>query len=167
MPKVLVVSGARYGSPDEIADVITDVLQQHGLSVTRSGISEAPTLSDCDAVVFGSAVYSDHFRRAALRFAGSNGAALRGRPVWVFSSGPLGVRRDVIRDWPAIRNATGAHECRIFAGRRDHRVVSLTARVAAVIQDLPSRDDRDWADVRRWAESIAGALTSPKLGRAG
>jgi len=165
--KVLVASASKHGSTDEIADVIADVLRKRGLDVVREEVDHAPNVSEFDAVVFGSAIYSDHFLKTALRFADHNGMELRSRPVWVFASGPLGARRGVIRDWPTIRIATGAQECRIFSGRLDRQVLSLRERASAVIHHLPAHDDRDWADVRRWAGSIADALGSHRLDKTG
>jgi menaquinone-dependent protoporphyrinogen oxidase len=152
---------------DEIADVIADVLRNRGLSTTRSSVEASPDVGSFDAVVFGSVAYSDHFLKAALQFADANGMALRSRPVWVYSSGQLGARRGVIRDWPTIHIATGARECRVFAGPLDGQSLSLRERASALVHHLPSRGDRDWADVRRWAGSIADALAPRRLRRTG
>jgi hypothetical protein len=43
-----------------------------------------------DAVVLGSAVYAGHWLKPARALADRCAAALRARPVWLFSSGPVG-----------------------------------------------------------------------------
>ena len=43
-----------------------------------------------EALVIGSAVYSMHWMKEASEFHRRNRALLAGRPVWLFSSGPLG-----------------------------------------------------------------------------
>jgi menaquinone-dependent protoporphyrinogen oxidase len=43
-----------------------------------------------DAVVLGSAVYAGHRLKPARKLVDRCGAALAARPVWLFSSGPVG-----------------------------------------------------------------------------
>ena len=43
-----------------------------------------------DAVVLGSGVFANHWHKPALEFARKHEAALAARPLWLFSSGPVG-----------------------------------------------------------------------------
>ena len=51
---------------------------------------EVERLDDYDAVILGSAVYAGHWLEPAADFVRRHESQLRERPVFVFSSGPLG-----------------------------------------------------------------------------
>lgn len=76
-----------------------------------------------DEVVLGSAVYAGRWLEPATELAHRIPAELPGRPVWLFTSGPVGQPRGWLTkkmtvdpvDLPAIHTATGAPEHRMFA----------------------------------------------------
>ena len=51
---------------------------------------EVDSLDGYDACVIGSAVYVGHWLDPARELVETHARALAGRPVWLFSSGPLG-----------------------------------------------------------------------------
>ena len=51
---------------------------------------EVGAVEEFDAVVLGSAVYMGQWMRPARELAERSAAALAARPVWLFSSGPVG-----------------------------------------------------------------------------
>ena len=83
------------------------------------------------------------------------------RPVWLFSSGPIGeppFPADEPYDVAAVRNLTGATGHRTFPGRLDKQLLSFGERAMITAMRAPVGDFRDWDDVRRWGEEIAGQL---------
>ena len=89
--KILVSVASRHGATGEIGEVIAGVLRDAGLAVQTRPPSDVTSLDDFDAVVLGSAVYAGRWMEEARRFAQRHHEQLRGRPVWLFSSGPIGV----------------------------------------------------------------------------
>ena len=87
--KVLVTAASRYGATGEIAEAIGEVLRERGLDATV-GPPEAATVDGHDAVVLGSAVYAGHWLKPARELVDRQRDALAARPVWLFSSGPVG-----------------------------------------------------------------------------
>src|SRR6266536_2861184 len=92
---------------------------------------------------------------------------MAGRPVWLFSSGPVGdpsgklaksMNQDPV-DLPAMLEATHARDHRIFAGKLDRKHLSLPQRAALLVFRGLEGDFRDWAQIRQWADSIAAELT--------
>jgi menaquinone-dependent protoporphyrinogen oxidase len=83
------------------------------------------TFGRYEAVVLGSAVYTGRWLQPAKELVQRFGGALAGRPVWLFSSGPVGdpSRKLVQRmgadpvDLPDILERTQARDHRIFAGK--------------------------------------------------
>lgn len=53
---------------------------------------------------------------------------------------------------------TGSLGHHVFAGRLDRSELNLAERLLTRIVHAPDGDFRDWDDVSRWADQIAGAL---------
>jgi menaquinone-dependent protoporphyrinogen oxidase len=95
-----------------------------------------------------------------------SGDALAARPVWLFSSGPVGdPSRKLVQqmgadpvDLAEMIGATDARDHRVFAGKLDKRNLSLPQRAALVVMRGLEGDFRDWTKVKEWATRIAEAL---------
>jgi menaquinone-dependent protoporphyrinogen oxidase len=87
--KVLVTAATKYGATAEIAQAIGDALRDHGLDPTVIPPQQVDSLDGYDAVVLGSAVYAGHWLKPARELVDRAGH-LADRPVWLFSSGPVG-----------------------------------------------------------------------------
>jgi len=88
--KVLICAASKYGATSEIARAVADVLAGRGCEVTVLPPQEAGAVEEFDAVVLGSAVYMGQWMKPARELAERSAAALASRPVWLFSSGPVG-----------------------------------------------------------------------------
>jgi menaquinone-dependent protoporphyrinogen oxidase len=91
------------------------------------------------------------------------GDALAARPVWLFSSGPVGdppkPEEDPV-DVAGILAATKARDHRVFAGKLLRKQLSFGEKAVAVALRVPEGDFRDWPEIRGWAAGIADALRS-------
>ena len=89
--KVLLTAASKYGATAEIVATIGEVLGgEQGLNATVVPPEEVAAVDGYDAVVLGSAVYAGCWLAAAKELADRAGSALAGKPVWLFSSGPVG-----------------------------------------------------------------------------
>ena len=160
--RVLVTAASKYGATAEIGQAIGEVLGEHGLDPTVVPPERVGGLGGFDAVVVGSAVYAGHWLKPARELVDRLGGELAGRPVWLFSSGPVGdppkPDEDPV-DVAEVLAATGAREHRVFAGKLLRRQLSFPERAIVSALRVPEGDFRDWAEVRRWAAGIADALT--------
>jgi menaquinone-dependent protoporphyrinogen IX oxidase len=95
--KVLVTAASTHGATAEIAQAIAQTLTEQGLAVTVLPPAEVTSVEEYDAVVIGSAVYVGHWLDAAKDLVNRCHDGLVTRPVWLFSSGPVGIRR---ASWP-------------------------------------------------------------------
>jgi menaquinone-dependent protoporphyrinogen oxidase len=120
-------------------------------------------LAGFDAVVLGSAVYMGHWLAPARDLAERLGREAAGRPVWLFSSGPLGdppkPEQDPVDVAPLVA-ATGARAHRVFAGRLMRSQLSFPERAVTAALRVADRDDRDWTRIAEWAHQIAAALSA-------
>ena len=164
MNTVLVAYASRMGSTQEIAEAIGAQLVKRGFPVEVTAAEKAPSAHLFDAVVLGSALYIGRWDKAALSYLKQNGSDLRGRPTWLFQSGPAGpgeeypnprtpgaVRRQC-RSWGLAAPTT-------FGGNLDPaRARGRLARWMAN-GDLAG-DFRDWDQIRMWVDTIADQLMS-------
>jgi menaquinone-dependent protoporphyrinogen oxidase len=171
--KAIVVYASKYGSTKGIAEFITEKLQQRGILAEVQDVEAIHDLGGFDAFVIGSAVYMTHWLKEATEFVMQNRTVLASRPVWLFSSGPLGTEpKDAQgRDLRVVSEPKEIAEFREAISPRDHRVFfgaldsgrlgvahRMTRKLPAARAALPEGDFRDWKDIEAWASSIAQAL---------
>jgi menaquinone-dependent protoporphyrinogen oxidase len=159
--KVLVSTATKYGATGEIGAAIAQVLTDRGLEAVVLPPEQVRSVEGFDAVVLGSAVYAGHWMKAARELIDRSGAALSTRPVWLFSSGPVGdppKPQEEAVDVAGILEATGAREHRVFVGKLEKKGLSFGDRAIAVAFRVQEGDFRDWDEIRGWADGIADAL---------
>src|SRR5579859_4427812 len=89
-PRVLVSVASERGSTTEIARVIGEKLAASHITVDIIPPAAVDSIDGYDAVILGSAVYVGHWLAPASDFAVRFRDPLAARPVWLFSSGPVG-----------------------------------------------------------------------------
>src|SRR6266508_2651255 len=160
---VLVSAASKHGSTAEIATAVARVLSERGPAVDVRPVENVTMVEGYDAVVLGSAVYGGHGMESARRLAEAQAGALSTRPVWLFSSGPVGdppkPEEDPV-DVAEIVAATGARDHRVFAGKLVRKQLRFGDKAIAVALRVPDGDFRDWTEIRGWAAGIADALRS-------
>ncbi len=159
--QVLVISASKHGSTREIASAIAEVLREKDISVDLKQIDEPVSVTDYDAVVLGSAVYIGHWMPEALKFVEKNQQALFERPVWLFSSGPLGEDNGKAVDKKQIDKLmadTVARDHKLFAGALFGEELGLKEKVAIKVVHAQYGDFRDWDAIRAWARDIGEGL---------
>jgi menaquinone-dependent protoporphyrinogen oxidase len=159
--RVLVTAATKHGATGEIAQAIGDALRDQGLDPTVLEPGQVEGLDGYDAVVLGSAVYAGHWLKPARELVARCGDDLAARPVWLFSSGPVGdppePEEDPV-DVAEILAATSAREHRLFAGKLVRKQLSFPERAIVSALRVPEGDFRDWAGITGWAAGIATAL---------
>lgn len=161
--RILVTAASRYGGTAGIAEAITESLSGRGLETQHLHPKDVESLADYDAVVLGSAVYESSWLDETLDFVARFKSQLRKRPVWLFSSGPLGEESTIeCREETAVSVIadTKPQEHRIFSGRIDKRQLNAAERAYATMARAAEGDYRDWDAIDTWAETIADHVLS-------
>lgn len=159
--RVLVTVASRYGATHEIADAIGDALTGAGHDSTVMPAEDVAGVADWDAVVVGSAVYAGQWLDAAKKLITTYAEELRARPVWLFSSGPVGdppkPAEDPV-DAAEMMDASDAREHKLFAGKLDRSKLRFAEKAVVIALRAPEGDFRDFEEIRAWAHAIADQL---------
>ena len=177
--KVLVTYASRHGSTRGIAERIAETIQRSGLEVSLRPIGQDGSVLPFDAYVVGSAAYMNTWLKEATAFVREHQQLLAGKPVWLFSSGPLGTDR-IDKQGRDVIEASIPAEFRTFAATikpRDERVFfgawdpnaepmgiadrfmrGFTGLFPSIKSSMPFGDFRDWREIEAWAEGIAREL---------
>jgi menaquinone-dependent protoporphyrinogen IX oxidase len=176
-PRVLVVVASKHGATGEIAQALARGLtacpagRAAGLSAVVVPADQYASPEGFDAVLLGSAVYAGRWLEPARRYAAVHAHALRTRPVWLFSSGPIGeppFPPDEPHDVAPLTALIDTRGHRVFPGRLDTARLTFGERAMATAMRAPVGDFRNWAEIAAWAEEIAAALAGApaSMGRA-
>ena len=169
----LVVYASKHGATQGIAERIATKLSEAGQEAEARPVEAVDDLMGYEAFVVGSAVYAGHWQKEASAFVQRNRTVLASRPVWLFSSGPLGTEatdgkgRDLTvaaepKEIAEFEGAIGPKGHRVFFGALDPGKLGFSERairkLPAARTMLPEGDFRDWTEIDTWASNIAHDL---------
>jgi menaquinone-dependent protoporphyrinogen oxidase len=167
--QVLVVVASKHGATAEIGTALARAIADSdggraaGLDAMCLPVEQRPDPAPFAAVVLGSAVYVGRWLEPAREYATAHAATLRGRPVWLFSSGPIGeppFPADEPHDVGTLVPLTGARGHRVFPGRLEKNRLSFGERAMVTAMRAPLGDFRDWDAVRAWGNEIAAEVVA-------
>ena len=173
--KVLVSYASRHGSTAGIAERIAVRLGTHSLDASACDVSKITNVEQYDAFVVGSAAYMYRWLKEATRFAKRHRKTLASKPLWLFSSGPVGTElvdekgQDIFeamrpKEFAEFEKILSPRDTKVFFGAwdPDAEPVGLAERfvnlMPAAKASMPSGDFRDWDAIDAWADEIASAL---------
>ena len=170
---VLVGFSSKYGATEGIAERIARKLREAGTDAVARAAASVDKPEKYDAFVIGSSAYMGSWRKEATDFVRSHQELLAAHPVWLFSSGPLGVAgkdaqgRDLLKEsepkqFEEFGQALQPRGMRVFFGALDPNVLGrkdrLVRRIPSGRELLPEGDFRNWAAIDEWAAEIAREL---------
>lgn len=173
--KVLVAYGSHLGSTAGMAERIATVLGAAGLDVTllpAAGADANDGTGVYDAYVIGGGTYGGRWHPDAVAFVRHHAEVMAAKPVWLFSSGPLGSTPASEAREPAemadLAPLVHARAHAVFAGSYDKAALdgSELGRIERFVAKrfIPEGDWRDWPSIEAWARSIALDLKSTQIG---
>ena len=167
--KILVSASSRHGATAEIAKAIAEALTAAGIEADVQQPEEVTSLAPYDGVVLGSGVYAGRWLAPAKQLIERETAALATKPVWLFSSGPLGdpakPEQDP-EDMELLLKRTHAVDHRLFAGKIDKRQLGIAEKAIFAVVRAPEGDFRPWSAITEWASDIACAMRARAAGGA-
>ena len=172
---VLVGYSSKYGATEGIAERIAATLQSAGVDAEAHPVRDVHDPSRFDAFVIGASAYMGSWRKDATRFVQHHRDLLAERPLWLFSSGPLGTEktddqgRDMLtqaepKQFAELAETVSPRGTQVFYGAMNIAGLRgrdrLVSKMPAVEKILPDGDFRDWSAIDAWATTIAQELSS-------
>jgi len=163
---VLVAYASKHGMTAEIAAKIGETLRQSGLQADVMPVKNVRDLATYKAVVLGSAVYIAMWRKEMVKFLQENEVALSERPLWLFSSGPLGEGDplELLHGWrfpeaqrPLVERIK-PRDIAVFHGAIDLKKMTIFEKWVLKRVKARTGDFRDWEAIIRWAAGVADKL---------
>lgn len=176
--RILIAVASKHGGTSGIAERVGRVMTDRGHDVSMRPAAEVRDIDDPsaddldddalvdrpDAVLIGSGVYAGHWLPEAVELVDRCWASLQRRPVWLFSSGPIGdpskPEPSASVDVGSILERTAARGHEVFGGRLQRHDLGLLDRAVVTALRAPEGDFRDWSHVDRWAGAVADELGS-------
>jgi len=169
--RVLIAAASKHEATIEIAEAIGRALSQAGIEVEVSAPAMVESLEGYDAVILGSAVYMGRWQPSAVGFVEAHAEALRQRPVWLFSSGPIGSPDPKPEGDPQevaeLAKEIRAKEHHVFTGRLDRQRLGFGERTVVAAVKAPYGDFRNWDEIAAWGSKIARQLARQPATSAG
>jgi menaquinone-dependent protoporphyrinogen oxidase len=160
--RILVTAASKHGATMEMASAIGRALTDAGLEVEVKPMHDLFGVAGWNAVVLGSAVYMGRWLPEATEFVERHSVELQARPVWLFSSGPVGSPDPKPEGDPTgigeLVATVGARGHRTFAGRLDRGQLGIGEKLVVSAVRAPDGDFRDWEALAAWAREIAIGL---------
>jgi menaquinone-dependent protoporphyrinogen oxidase len=162
---ILVGYATRYGSTQEVAEVIGASLRECGFAVELQLLRDVRKLEGYGAVVVGAPLFMFHWHKDALGFLSYQHKTLPQMPVAIFALGPVHEPYDEA-EWQASRAQLDKELAQfawlkpvaleMFGGKYDPEKLGFPLKLFAGKE--PASDLRDWETIRRWASSLATKL---------
>jgi menaquinone-dependent protoporphyrinogen oxidase len=159
--RLLVSAASKHGATADIAEAIATTLRAGGHEVVLALPQDVADVEQYGACVLGSAVYAGRWLAPARDLAQRCSSELRARPVWLFSSGPVGAPLKPEHDPVDVSRElalTGARHHELFAGRLDRALLGFAERAVVRALRVPAGDYRDLDEVGAWAVTIVEEL---------
>lgn len=174
--RVLVVYASRHGATAGIADRIAGRISESGLEAESLDVTKVGDMAGYDAFVVGSAAYMHHWMKEARVFVKRHRAELAEKPLWLFSSGPLGEElvddkgRDILeasrpKEFDELQRSLNPIAEQVFFGAWDPEAPAVgiaerfMKKLPASTEGLPSGDFRDWEAIEAFADEVVAALS--------
>jgi menaquinone-dependent protoporphyrinogen oxidase len=160
--RVLVTYATKHGSTREIAEAIAATISGHGIAAEVLPVEDVAEIGSYDAVVLGSAIYMGRWLKEATEFTRRHRASLAERPLWLFSSGPLGTEvvdnEEQPKELSELLEMLEPRDHRLFYGALTRDALGFGERMVVKAVRAPEGDYRDWDEIQAWAAAIAAEL---------
>lgn len=177
---ILVAYATKHGATQGIAEHIAGKLVALGQRAQARSVESVGDLTGYDAFVIGSAAYMGSWLKEATEFVRHNQPILATRPVWLFSSGPLGTAatdpqgRNLLtvsepKEFADFAVSIKPRATQVFYGALDPHKLGLPERMVRGMPAghtlLPEGDFRNWQAIETWAGGIAHDLAQSLAGQ--
>jgi menaquinone-dependent protoporphyrinogen oxidase len=160
---ILVAYATRYGSTQETAESIAQILRELEYETDLAPMRQVRSLEKYDGVVMGAPLQMFKWHGDAHHFVERYRRVLPGLPVAVFALGPLHREEKEMQEARAqLDKELAKHawfqprEIQIIVGRLDPTKLHFPFSLFA--NKMPASDEMDWEAIRAWAKRLPEIL---------
>jgi menaquinone-dependent protoporphyrinogen oxidase len=160
----LVAYASKYGSTREVAEVVANVLAEHGHPADVRDAADVRDIGSYHGVVLGGGLYVGRLHRDALRFLKRHCEGLIALPLAVFAMGPSSLADDEVAKARAQLESSLAKvpavtpdAVAIFGGVVD------PSKFRFPLNRMPASDARDWDAIVAWTGEVAGVFEAQEV----
>lgn len=149
---------SRHGGTSEIGARVAQGLRDGGYDVEMLAPDDVTRVDQYDGVVLGTSVYVGRVGLDIKDLVERQGAALRGRPVWMFWSGPVNdqpERIPVPEDVVDVAHNAGARQVHVFGGKVARETLTMTEKNLLARVQVEPGDHRDLDAAYAWGRRVA------------
>jgi len=156
---ILVAYTTRYGSTEEVAQVIAANLRDAGFVAEALPATSVQSLDHYDAVILGTALYMGFLHHDAKEFLRHHHEALQHRPVAFFALGPIHADD---KDWIGAQDQARKELAKfpwfipvaqeIFGGKFEPGKLGFPFKFVPPLRNMPASDVRDWDAIHTWVK---------------
>ncbi len=162
--KVLVAYATRCGSTAEVAAAIASELKNREYQADIHPLKEVSNLSGYNAIVVGSAIRFNQWLPDAVAFVRRFQSEIAAMPsaffaVHILNTGQDQASQSTCRSYlDPVRIIVQPAEEAFFAGKVDLHKLTFVERWMAKAFKSPTDDQRNWASIRTWGQTIFSSL---------
>ena len=152
---------SRHGGTSEIGVRVAQGLRDGGHEVDVVAPDDVTQITQYDGVVLGTSVYVGRVGLDLKDLVERQAGALRGRPVWMFWSGPVNdqpERIPVPEDVVSVAHGAGARQVHVFGGRVERGDLTTTEKSLLARVPVEPGDHRDLDAAYAWGRRVAAEL---------
>ncbi|MCL2092058.1 MAG: flavodoxin domain-containing protein [Micrococcales bacterium] len=149
---------SRHGGTSEIGARVAQGLRDSGYDVEVVLPDDVTRVDQYAGVVLGTSVYVGRVGLDIKDLVERQGAALRGRPVWMFWSGPVNdqpERIPVPEDVVDVAQNAGARQVHVFGGKVVRETLTVTEKSLLARVPVEPGDHRDLDAAYAWGRRVA------------
>jgi menaquinone-dependent protoporphyrinogen oxidase len=158
--KFIIVYATRAGSTAEVAEAIARVIRERGGSANVFNATKAPATGCYDAAIIGSAIHMGAWLPEAIEYIDNNSRALSRIPVAYFNCGML-ITSEKAGDLAQVKKYNDPVKAMVapvadanFAGKMDYSKLNFIEAFISRIYGIQESDRRDFAAIRKWANTV-------------
>jgi menaquinone-dependent protoporphyrinogen oxidase len=154
---ILVAYTTRYGSTEEVAQVVATTLREAGFHAEIQPAARVQSLQNFDAVVLGTALYVGMLHGDAKAFLKQHREALQQRPTAFFTLGPV---YGDDKSWNSAREEEQKELAKfpwfnpvtqeVFGGKFDPAKLGFPFRFIPPVRRMKANDARNWDAIQEW-----------------
>lgn len=163
--KILVGYATKYGSTQEVASAIANVLGDNGGEVILLDLKNVQSVDEFQAVILGAPFYMFKWLKPAHDFLNRFQQQLKTIPVAIFALGPTDALETPEKNpdiFEQLEKTLQAYpwltpvDQKLFGGKFDPSKLKFPMRM--FMGKMPASDIRNWEEIKAWAEGLKSKL---------